>query len=115
MHEKLCPKLRKYAKGEIRSGLDRVEVPTRDSDGEIIGWRFVTAPAELFKTLLAQNVAHFSQAKDTPLVTGPLGQKLHPFEQNQFSESILQGTINLTGLFLNTAIHACTQEMCFPN
>ena len=50
---KLWPKLRKYAKGEIRSGLDRVEVPTRDSDGEIIGWHSVTVPAELFKTLLA--------------------------------------------------------------
>ena len=48
----LWPKLRKYAKGEIRSGLDRVEVPTRDSDGEIIGWQPVTAPAELLKTLL---------------------------------------------------------------
>lgn len=113
--KKLWPKLRKYAKGEIRSRLDRVEVPTRDSDGEIIGWRSVTAPAELFKTLLAQNVTHFSQAKDTPFVTGPLGQKLHPFEQNQFSESILQGTVNLTGLSLNTAIHACIQEMCFPS
>ena len=89
--------------------------PTRDSDGEIIGWRSVTAPAELFKTLLARNVTHFSQAKDTPFVTGPLGQKLHPFEQNQFSESILQGTVNLTGLSLNTAIHACIQEMCFPS
>ena len=91
--KKLWPKLRKYAKGEIRSGLDRVEVPTRDSDGEIIGWRSVTAPAELFKTLLAQNVTHLSQTKYTPFVTGPLGQKLHPFEQNQFSESILQGTV----------------------
>ena len=111
---KLWPKLRKYAKGEIRSGLDRVEVPTRDSDGEIIGWHSVTAPAELFKTLLARNVTHLSQAKDTTFVTGPLGQKLHPFEQNQFSESILQGTINLTGLSLNTAIHACIQEICFP-
>ena len=48
-------------------------------------------------------------------MTGPLGQKLHPFEQNQFSESVLQGTVNLTGLSLNTAIHACIQEMCFPS
>ena len=46
-------------------------------------------------------------------MTGPLGQKIHPFEQNQFSQSILQGTINLTGLSLNTAIYACIQEMCF--
>ena len=48
-------------------------------------------------------------------MTGLLVQKLHPFEQNQFSESILQCMINLTGLSLNTAIHACIQEMCFPS
>ena len=33
--KKLWPKLRKYAKGETCSGLDRVEIPTQDSDGEI--------------------------------------------------------------------------------
>jgi hypothetical protein len=51
--KKLWPNLRKYAKGEIRSGLDKVEIPTRDSGGEITGWGSVTAPAELFKTLIA--------------------------------------------------------------
>ena len=30
--KKLWPKLRKYAKGETCSGLDRVEIPTHDSD-----------------------------------------------------------------------------------
>jgi hypothetical protein len=33
--KKLWPKLRKYAMGEIHSGLDQVEIPTKDSDGEI--------------------------------------------------------------------------------
>ena len=83
--KKLWPKLRKYAKGETRSGLDQVEIPTHDSDGEITGWRSVTAPTELFQTLLARNISHFAQAKDTPFVAGTLGQQLHPFEQNQFS------------------------------
>ena len=112
--KKLWPKLWKYAKGEIRSGLDRVEIPTRDSDGEITGWRSVTSPTELFEKLLAQNISHFSQAKDTPFITGSLGQLLHPFEQNQFSESILHGTVDLSNLTLSDSIHACIQEMCFP-
>ena len=42
--KKLWPKLQKYAKGEVRTGLDCVEVPIRDSDGEISGWRSVTSP-----------------------------------------------------------------------
>ena len=33
--KKLWPKLQKYAKGETQSGLDRIEVPIHDSDGEI--------------------------------------------------------------------------------
>ena len=112
--KKLWPKLRKYAKGETRSGLDRVEIPTRDSDGEITGWRSVTAPTELFQTLLARNLTHFAQANDTTFVAGTLGQHLHPFEQNQFSESILNGIVDLSNLNLFASIHACIQEMCFP-
>ena len=34
--KKLWPKLCKYTNGKIRSGLDRVEVPIYDSDGEIV-------------------------------------------------------------------------------
>jgi hypothetical protein len=104
--KKLWPKLRKYAKGETRSGLDQVEIPTRDSDGEITEWRSVDAPTELFQTLLAQYLSHFAQVKDTPFVAGTLGQQLHPFEQNQFSESILHGTANLSNLNLSALIHA---------
>jgi hypothetical protein len=51
--KKLWPKLQKYAKGEVRTGLDCVEVPIQDSDGEISGWPSVTSPTELFNTLIA--------------------------------------------------------------
>ena len=112
--KKLWPKFQKYAEREVRTGLDQVEVPIRDSDGEISGWRSVTSPTELFNTLIAQNTKHFSQAKDTPFVTGDLEQYLHPFEQNQFSESILQCTVNLAHLPLNASVRACINEMCFP-
>ena len=82
--------------------------------GEITGWRSVTTPAELFQTLLARNISHLAQAKDTPFVAGTLGHQLHPFAQNQFSESILNGTADLSNLHLSASIHDCIQEMCFP-
>jgi hypothetical protein len=50
--KKLLPKLQKYAKGKVRTGLDCVEVPIRDSDDEISGWSSVTSPTELFNTLI---------------------------------------------------------------
>jgi hypothetical protein len=59
-------------------------------------------------------LSHFAQAKDTPFVAGTLGQQLHPFEQNQFSESILNGTADLSNLHLSVSIHDCIHEMCFP-
>ena len=65
--KKFWPKLQKYAKGEVRTGLDHVDVSIWDSDGEISGWRSVTSPTELFNTLITWNIKHFSQAKDTPL------------------------------------------------
>ena len=112
--KELWPKLCKYAKGKIRFGLDRVEVPIHDSDGEIVGWRSVTAREELFNTLLTRNIKHFSQAKDTPFVNGALGQLLNPFEQNHFSESILQGTVDISHLSLSAPIQACIHEMQSP-
>jgi hypothetical protein len=33
--KKIWPKLQIYAKGEVRTGLDCVELPIQDSDGEI--------------------------------------------------------------------------------
>ena len=111
---KLWPKLRKYAKGEIRSGLDRVEVHVYDSDGEIVGLHSVTAPEELFNTLLTRNIKHFSQAKDTPFVNGALGQLLNPFEQNHFSDYLLQGTVDISHLSIRASIQACIHTMQFP-
>jgi hypothetical protein len=102
----MWPKLQKYAKGETWSGLDQIEVPIHDSDVEISGWHSVTSPAELFATLLSRNIQYFSQAKDTPFVTGLVGQQLHPFEQNRFSEAILHGNADLTNLSLNDSILA---------
>jgi hypothetical protein len=74
----------------------------------------VTSPTELFVTLLFRNIHHFSQAKGTPFVTGSVGQQLHPFEQNRFSEAILHGNADLTNLFLHDSIQACSHEMHFP-
>ena len=47
-------------------------------------------------------------------MAGTLGQQLHPFEQNQFSESILHGTADLSNLNLSAFICDCIHEMCFP-
>jgi hypothetical protein len=111
--QKLWPKLRKYAKGQIRSSLSRIEVPIRDEDGEIIDWQSVTAQDEVCSEVIKRNIIHFSQAKNTPFVNGSFGNHLHPFGQNAFSESILQGKVDLDSFNVTEAIKACVKEMTF--
>ena len=110
----LWPRLRKYAKGEVRSGLNKIEIPVCDSSGEIIDFRTVSDASEMFQHLIHCNSQHFSQAENTPFVNGIFGKHLHPFQQNEFSESILEGTIDLTRFEINSAIAACISEMKFP-
>ena len=112
---RMWPKLRRYAKGQVRSSLSRVELPIRDQEGEIIGWRSVSSKDSLFSELLKRNQAHFAQAKDTPFVNGIFGQELHPFEQNSFSETILDGSVDLGKFDANEAIKACIKELSYAS
>ncbi len=111
--QKLWPTLRRYAKGQVRSSLSRIEVPVRDSEGEIIDWRSISSHDEICSELIKRNITHFSQAKETPFVNGPFGNYVHPFEQNNFSESILDGSICLDSFDVNNAIKACIKEMVY--
>lgn len=62
-----------------------------------------------------RNSDHFAQVKDTLFVEGIFGEHLNPFQQNAFSESILQGTIDLEKYDLNEAIKACIREMQYAD
>ncbi len=106
-------KQQKYAKGQVRSSLNRLEILEYDEFNEIVSWRSVTAPEELFKSLLERNIKHFSQAKNTPFVVGLFGQLVHPCEQKDFSEQILNRKAALNLFAVNVAIQACVQEMQF--
>jgi hypothetical protein len=111
--QKLWPKLRRYARGQIKSSLLRLEIPIRDKEGEIVDWRSIYTQDEICSELIKQNIAHFSQAKETPFVSGPFSSHLHPFEQNDFSESILKGSVHLDSFNVNDAINACIKEMAY--
>jgi len=110
----LWPKLHRYAKGEIRTGLNRIEKPIYDDTGEIIEFQTISDSNEMFYHLLQRNMTHFSQAQHTPFVEGCFGAVLHPFQYNSFSESILQGKVDLSEFNINSAIKACMQEMAYP-
>jgi hypothetical protein len=82
---RLWPPLRKYAKGEVRSGLNKIEIPVYDSLGEIIDFfRTVSDASEMFQHLIQRHSQHFAQTENTPFVNSIFGKHLHPFQQNEF-------------------------------
>lgn len=109
-------RLRKYAKGDIRTTLNKIDVPEYNSTGEIINFCTVTDASErMFQHLLHRNSEHFSQAAITPFVNCIFGTHLRPFQQNDFSAAILHGTTDITSFKVNEALQACIQEMrCLP-
>ena len=80
---RLWPLLRKYAKGEVCSGLNKIEIPVYDSLGEIIDFRTVFDASEMFQHLIQRNSQHFAQAKTRLLSTLRAGRE-HAFCQRHF-------------------------------
>ena len=108
-------KLKKYAKGEIRSSLQRVKVPVTDSNQNPTGQtESITEPTSLFAAIMAQNISHFSQAMDTPGVSGTLGNIIPPFTRNEITTSILQGSYKLTNINAMPEICQFLQALTIP-
>ena len=112
--KKVWPRLRRYAKGQIRFSLTRIEVPVRDKEGEILEWQSVISPE---KNLLRGNQkeqATFRPGIGHSFCGRGFGDHLHPFDQNSFSEFILDGSVKLDIFNINDEIKACLQEMQIP-
>ena len=60
--------------------------------------------------LLNRNMTYSAQAQHTPFVERCFGAVLHPFQYNSFSESILQGQVDLSELSVNSAMQACIKK-----
>ena len=55
------PRLRKYSKGEVRSGLSIIKIPVYDMTGEIIDYHMVLSEStEMFKHLIQRNSHQFA-------------------------------------------------------
>ena len=108
-------KRKKCAKGEIRSSLQRVEVPVTDSNQNPTGQTLsITEPTNLFAAITAQNISHFSQAMDTPSVSGTLGTFIPPLMRNESTISNLQGSYNPTNIEPMPEICQFRQAMAIP-
>ena len=108
------PKLRRYAKGEICSGLNRIDKPIYYDTGKIVEFQTVKDSEEIFfSQILQQNIKHLAQASATSFVNDSFGELVHPFQFNEFSNSILCGTADISHVAANDAVWACIREMAY--
>ena len=109
-------KLKRYAKGEHCTALQRVEVPILDSNSQPTGINTsVTNSSELYTAITNQNILHFSQGMDTPGVSSRLGFIIPPFTRNVHSTSVLQGTLDLSDIDHMSRIQYFLQAMAKPS
>ena len=73
-----------------------------------------TEPTNLFVAFTAQNISHFSQAMDTPGVSGTLGTIILQFTRNESATSILQDFYDLTNIDPIPEIRQFLQAMAIP-
>jgi len=86
-------KIKRYLFPEMNSGsqMDHVLVESTEPDGTK-STREVTAPTELFETLLEQNKANFSRADGTPFTVPPMPDELPTFHWSDNAQRILNRT-----------------------
>ena len=85
-------KLRKHAKGQHHSTLQRVEMPLLHPDGSPTGaTTSISDPAQLFTAIINQNKEQFSQATSSPGASGRLSTFIPPFSRNKYTDEICIG------------------------
>jgi len=86
-------KIKRYLFPKLNSGsqMDHVLVESTEPDGTKSTGE-ITAPTELFETLLEQNKADFSRADGTPFTVPPMSDELPTFHWSDNAQRILNGT-----------------------
>ena len=74
----------------------------------------ITEPTNLCAAITVQNISHYSQAMDTPKVSGTLRTFIPPFTRNESTTSIFQGSYNLTNINTMPEICQFLQAMAIP-
>jgi hypothetical protein len=103
-----------WIKDDEHIKLDILLVPD-DPNNPMATWSTIVEAADLFDVLTTDGQNHFRQAANTPFVTGPLANKLGPFEDNEHSDAILQGTFDASSLTNVHEVRAIIKGMQYPD
>jgi hypothetical protein len=104
-----------WFKGTEFTTLDRMLVPDSPHDLLNTTWTSVIEAQALFEVLTSDCEKHFQQAASTPFVTGPIADRIGPFDDNDYCDAVLNGTFDFDGLADVTEINDFIKGMRYPD
>ena len=78
--------------------LTRILTPDNPQDLNTTTWTSITNADDLHDILTKEGQTHYGQATTSPLVSGPIGAKIGPFDDNTYGDDILNGTFDLSDI-----------------
>ena len=94
--------------------MDRIMVPDDPENLGATSWKTVIEAQALFEVLSKDCQAHFNQAAETPFVSGPISEKIGPFDQNQYCDEVLNGTFDFEEFSDTMEVKELIEGMRFP-
>jgi hypothetical protein len=104
-----------WFKGTEFTTLDRMLTPDDPTDLPNTTWTSVIEAQALFEVLTKDCEKHFQQAASTPFVTGPIADRIGPFEDNAYCDAVLDGTFDFDGIADITEVQDFIRGMRYPD
>jgi len=105
-----------YYNGKAHTPLKQILVPDHPDNMESTTWTEVVEATAIWEALLNDGRrAHFSQASDTPFVTGPVAHLIGPYDFNEHAQDILNGTFDIDSITDNIELRDIVKAMRYDN
>ena len=101
--------------GKTTNPLTNVLVPDDPTDIDNTTWTSIVESEAIWEALLQHGRHHFSQADQTPFVAGPIAEFIGPYEFNEYSEQILQGTFDVDAITNNIEVRDIVKAMRYED
>ena len=108
-------KLGYHVSGKTYIPLKKLLNPDDPTDLDNITWTGILEAEAIWEALLEQGQMHFSQAEDTAFALKPIADKIGPFEFNEYSKQILQGTFDIESLTKSVEVIDIVKAMSYVN
>jgi len=111
----IFPVLRHWLSDTQGKSIDKLLIPDDPFDLDNTTWHAVIEKQAIFEALLEHGQTHFSQASDTPFVTGPVAKRIGPFKFNEHSRAILNGTFDIDSISDDIVLRDVVKAMAHSN